>query len=268
MDSALLSRFDLIFILVDRPNEEMDRFLSEHVMKLHSGKIGKAADMKSFHFSKGTTVPDARYLIMSVGTANTTPQQDSQSTSLLKRLKQTPGDELDLLPLPLLRKYIAYCRQYVRSRLSSEAAAVLQEFYLTLRSKHRSIDAAPITTRQLESMIRLSEARARCDMREVVTKEDAQDIIEIMKFSLLDTYSDAVGDSHFGRSQMGTGMSRKDDMKRFVGRLHDMYRRSSNDLFTYQQLYTIAQGTSRAISCGRSYSLDVDRNEHSSRQLS
>jgi DNA helicase MCM8 len=40
MESALLSRFDLIFILVDRPNEEMDRFLSEHVMNLHTGKRG------------------------------------------------------------------------------------------------------------------------------------------------------------------------------------------------------------------------------------
>jgi hypothetical protein len=32
MSSALLSRFDLIFILMDKPDEEMDHFLSEHVM--------------------------------------------------------------------------------------------------------------------------------------------------------------------------------------------------------------------------------------------
>ncbi|KAJ2818520.1 DNA replication licensing factor mcm8, partial [Coemansia furcata] len=37
INSALLSRFDLIFILLDRPNADMDRFLSEHVMALHSG---------------------------------------------------------------------------------------------------------------------------------------------------------------------------------------------------------------------------------------
>ena len=36
MDTALLSRFDLIFILLDKPNEDMDRYLSDHVMRLHS----------------------------------------------------------------------------------------------------------------------------------------------------------------------------------------------------------------------------------------
>ena len=38
MSSALLSRFDLVFILVDRPDEEMDCLLSEHVMSLHAGE--------------------------------------------------------------------------------------------------------------------------------------------------------------------------------------------------------------------------------------
>jgi DNA helicase MCM8 len=38
MGSALLSRFDLVFILLDKPDEEMDMMLSEHVMALHAGK--------------------------------------------------------------------------------------------------------------------------------------------------------------------------------------------------------------------------------------
>ena len=37
MSSALLSRFDLVFILLDCPDEEMDSLLSEHVMSLHAG---------------------------------------------------------------------------------------------------------------------------------------------------------------------------------------------------------------------------------------
>ncbi len=43
MSSALLSRFDLVFILLDRPDEEMDCLLSEHVMSLH-GRREKAKD--------------------------------------------------------------------------------------------------------------------------------------------------------------------------------------------------------------------------------
>lgn len=38
MGSALLSRFDLVFILLDKPDEEMDSLLSEHVMALHAGR--------------------------------------------------------------------------------------------------------------------------------------------------------------------------------------------------------------------------------------
>jgi DNA helicase MCM8 len=33
---------------------------------------------------------------------------------------------------------------------------------------------APITARQLESLVRLAEARARVDLREVVTRGDAE----------------------------------------------------------------------------------------------
>jgi len=37
MNPALLSRFDLIFILLDKPDKNMDAFLSEHVMKVIYG---------------------------------------------------------------------------------------------------------------------------------------------------------------------------------------------------------------------------------------
>jgi len=64
--------------------------------------------------------------------------------------------------------------------MTTEAAKVLQEFYLDLRKKYRSVDSTPITTRQLESMIRLSEARAKLELREKVTSQDAKEIVEIM----------------------------------------------------------------------------------------
>lgn len=41
MSAALLSRFDLVFILLDRPDEERDLLLSEHVMGLHAGTDDK-----------------------------------------------------------------------------------------------------------------------------------------------------------------------------------------------------------------------------------
>ena len=43
MNSALLSRFDLVFILLDSPDEEMDSMLSEHVMALHAQHSGSGS---------------------------------------------------------------------------------------------------------------------------------------------------------------------------------------------------------------------------------
>ena len=47
---------------------------------------------------------------------------------------------------------------------------MLRAFYLELRAKAPAADGAPITTRQLESLIRLTEARARADLRTIATQ--------------------------------------------------------------------------------------------------
>lgn len=42
--APLLSRFDLIFVLLDRPDAERDRMLSEHIMDMHGGATPGSAD--------------------------------------------------------------------------------------------------------------------------------------------------------------------------------------------------------------------------------
>lgn len=58
-------------------------------------------------------------------------------------------------------------------RMSRPAAEILQKFYLRLRDQSASADGTPITARQLESLVRLAEARARLDLREEITAQDA-----------------------------------------------------------------------------------------------
>ena len=55
-------------------------------------------------------------------------------------------------------------------RSCQSIAQVLRAFYLELRAKAPAADGAPITTRQLESLIRLTEARARADLRTTATQ--------------------------------------------------------------------------------------------------
>ena len=61
-------------------------------------------------------------------------------------------------------------RKFHRGVPSAPRAQVLRAFYLRLRAMAPAADGAPITTRQLESLIRLTEARARAELRPTATR--------------------------------------------------------------------------------------------------
>jgi replicative DNA helicase Mcm len=84
----------------------------------------------------------------------------------------------------LLRKYIAYAKG-IRPSLTPEALDRLKNFYLEMRSASEA-EGSPIaiTARQLESLVRLSEATARAALRSEILPEDAERAIKIMKRSL------------------------------------------------------------------------------------
>ncbi|XP_034538356.1 DNA helicase MCM8, partial [Notolabrus celidotus] len=224
MGSALLSRFDVVFLLLDIPDESHDRRLSEHVMANRAGK-GRTSSAIATRTNSET---------------GTSVLLEHSDMPLSERLQIPAGESVDPIPACLLRKYISYARQYVHPTLSPEAAQILQDFYLSLRSQAHSADATPITTRQLESLIRLTEARARLDLREMATKSDAEDVVEIMKHSLADTYSDGLGNLDFERSQLGSGMSQRSTGKRLINALHMHAQRTNQKQFDLQMIRSVA----------------------------
>ena len=88
------------------------------------------------------------------------------------------------IPPGLLRKYISYAK-LIEPKLTEEAVERIRSFYLEMRALS-SGEGSPIaiTARQLESLIRIAEARARAALRDYVTAEDAEAAINIMKRSL------------------------------------------------------------------------------------
>jgi replicative DNA helicase Mcm len=84
----------------------------------------------------------------------------------------------------LLRKYITYAKG-IRPSLTQDAIQRLNDFYLAMRAASES-EGSPvaITARQLESLVRIAEARARSAIKKEVTAEDAEAAIAIMKKSL------------------------------------------------------------------------------------
>ncbi|GFZ11107.1 minichromosome maintenance 8 [Actinidia rufa] len=224
MSAALLSRFDLIFILLDKPDELLDKRVSDHIMSLHAGSGEHSPAAKKLC----TASLNARDIHTSV-----------QSGYLISRLRLDPKKDADFVPLPgpLLRKYISYARTYVFPRMSKPAAEILQKFYLQLRDHNTSADGTPITARQLESLVRLAEARARLDLREEITEQDALDVVEIMKESLYDKYVDEHGFVDFGRSG---GMSQQKEAKRFLSALNAQSELQQKDCFSISEIYSLA----------------------------
>ncbi|XP_055028759.2 DNA helicase MCM8 isoform X1 [Misgurnus anguillicaudatus] len=227
MGSPLLSRFDLVFILLDTPNEDHDHLLSEHVMAMRAGKTGAVS-------SAAVTRCNTQESSISI-------LEVSVEKPLADRLKLHPGENFDAIPHQLLRKFVGYARHYVHPTLSTEAAKVLQDFYLELRKQNQTADSTPITTRQLESLIRLTEARARLELREKATQSDAEDVVEIMKHSLIDTYSDEFGRLDFDRSQLGSGMSNRSKVKKFITALNKLAERTHKTMFEVQELRQLAK---------------------------
>ncbi len=94
-----------------------------------------------------------------------------------------------LIPRELFRKYVAYAKQRVHPELSKEAIEELKNFYVELRNRPISSESAmrpiPISARQLQALIRMSEASAKLRLSDKVSREDAKQAIEIMKYYLM-----------------------------------------------------------------------------------
>lgn len=203
MATPILSRFDLVFILRDRADVTQDRLVSSNIMNFHRGK--GPSTVSQLHVS------------------GTTQNYDSENRMPLKeRLQWVTQFQKEALPAELLRDYIAYAREFCKPKLSPEAAAVLKEYYMNLRyptDGRNPRDTVPITTRQLEALIRLCQARAKACLRDYVLEEDALDVVELMSRSVDEVHKDEYGAVDRSRGGAG-GKSNKKMKKAFTNEIH------------------------------------------------
>lgn len=99
-----------------------------------------------------------------------------------------------MIPPPLLKKFISYAKHTVFPKLSLEACEILKDFYITLRENAaNNANTLPITSRQLDSLIRLTQARAKMEFRSLVTREDAMDVVRLVQESLFEACTVEMG---------------------------------------------------------------------------
>ena len=94
--------------------------------------------------------------------------------------------EVERIDDELLRKYISYARKQIKPELSDEASEVIEKFYVDMRSsdQNETVKNVAINARQIDGLVRLSEASAKIRLSKEVTKEDATRATDLLLYTL------------------------------------------------------------------------------------
>lgn len=164
---TLISRFDLLYLVLDRIDEANDRRLAKHLVGLYLEDNMQTG-------GRDILVRPAR--LQSPGISSRTDAR------------------LTVQPVETLSSYISFARNRIHPQLTEEASKALVQAYVDMRkvgedprTNERRITA---TTRQLESMIRLSEAHARMRYSERVELEDVTEANRLIREALKESATD------------------------------------------------------------------------------
>lgn len=186
MPPALLSRFDLIFILLDTPNSSLDSRIANHILQSHyAGELHEQ-------------------------------REKLPSSSITEEFVESELEVIEpVIETEILRKYIAYARKNVYPVMEENARRNLSNFYTDLRKTGEGKNTpVPVTARQLEALVRLSEASARVRLSNKVTMEDAKRTVRIVMNCLKNVGVDPeTGAFDADIIASGTSMSQRNKIK-------------------------------------------------------
>lgn len=150
---TLLSRFDVILPIRDKPDEASDRQLARAILQQHH------------------------------------QAEERESQRALGESLETPTPA-GLFSQEFLKKFIAYAKQNIRPVMDEEANARLEAYYMEMRkvipAEEEGGERAgiAITPRQLEALVRLTESSARARLSPQATVKDAERAIEVIDYFL------------------------------------------------------------------------------------
>ena len=111
------------------------------------------------------------------------PAKDEKLAKFILSLHQNDLTDPDI-ETRLIRKYLIYARQNIFPKLTDSAVEELKNYFIKMRSSSGDMRSVPISARQLEGLIRLSEAYAKLRLKNKVSKKDAQKAIGILDYCL------------------------------------------------------------------------------------
>ncbi|KAM9307811.1 maternal DNA replication licensing factor mcm3 [Gastrophryne carolinensis] len=182
LQDSLLSRFDLLFIVLDQMDADNDREIADHVLRMH--RYRTPGEQDGYALPLGCSVE-----IFATDDPNATDVTDQELQIYEKHDNLLHGPRRNkpkIVSMQFIRKYI-HVAKLIKPVLTHEAADYISQEYAKIRSHDEmNNDRArtmPVTARALETMIRLATAHAKVRMSKTIERQDAEMALELVQFA-------------------------------------------------------------------------------------
>jgi len=192
LQPSLLSRFDLLFILLDTIDVDNDRKIADHVVRMHRYRNPQEQDGQVLSIAADAEVLTTKDLNEHTEEEGETPIYEKYD-ALLHGNSRKKTDKI--VSVQFMKKYI-HIAKCIKPVLSEAACEMLADEYANLRSDDFEAGVArtqTVTARALETLIRLATAHAKARLSKVVEEEDAELAIELVQFAYFKKVLDKTG---------------------------------------------------------------------------
>lgn len=236
---TLLSRFDLIFLILDPQDEVFDRRLASHLVSLYYA--GQQEEEDELFVSTPIL---------------TSPCSHPTALSITKRFTQNNIIIHFKQDMSILRDYLAYAKEHVHPTISQDAQQRLIQAYVDMRKVGAGRGQISAYPRQLESLIRLAEAHAKVRLSPVVEVVDVEEAWRLHREALKQSATDPLS----GKIDVGiltTGLSTAARKKRaeLVASIKDnLKKRGKVSTVSWHKLFLEIREASQIVSIFYFYS--------------
>lgn len=184
LPDSLLSRFDLVFVMLDERDPRRDRDIAGHVLNFH-----RQRSVQDSQISDSERVESA-------STNDRDNEEDIEESKRLHQWLNTPRQFDDrVYPINFLRKYLHFSKSRIKPEMTAETTELISLRYCELR-KNAKQKTLPITPRTLETLIRLSTAHAKCRLSNYVEEIDVNEAYALMEFAIFFMSGTSAGDGN------------------------------------------------------------------------
>uniref|UniRef100_A0A6Q2ZFS9 DNA replication licensing factor MCM3 n=1 Tax=Esox lucius TaxID=8010 RepID=A0A6Q2ZFS9_ESOLU len=181
LQDSLLSRFDLLFIVLDQMDADSDREISEHVLRMH--RYRPPGEQEGTAMPLGSTVD---VFATEDPNLNKAAEQELQIYEKKNSILHGHRNKQKTVTMEFIKKYI-HMAKLLKPILTQEASDHIAEEYAKLRSHEQvnseSARTMPVTARALETMIRLATAHAKARMSKTTDLADTEAAMELVQFA-------------------------------------------------------------------------------------